>query len=185
FVAKIFFVSVVTDVIRTQKRKNKLRPKSLSTAYHLISQIEGWANISEFILHSRWLVEQIKHKVMDDHLFIDGCQYIENALKLIDDFLKEDILSVKWLSSQLGISSTHLNNLFKLQIGETVSQFIIKRKMKEIIFEISYTNKSLKEVREKYGYHNHSHIIQHFKKQQVITPLNFRQQLHRSQYELQ
>src|SRR5699024_7872380 len=96
----------------------------------------------------------------------------------IAENLTANKLSVNWLAEQLGISATHLGNLFKLQIGETVSHYITKRKMDEIIFELTYTNQSLKVIREKYGYHNHSHFIQHFKKLQGKTPLKFIQDLH-------
>jgi|SRR5699024_8542425 len=179
FVARIFYVSVITDIIRIQNRKKRLHPRVLASSYDIITEIEKWENISEFILHTNWFIERIKDNILGDYLLSDGCKHVEAALQMINNHLEGNLLSVKWLADQLGITPTHLSNLFKLQLGETVAQYITKRKMNEIIFEITYTNTSVKEVREKYGYHNHSHFIQHFKKHHGITPLKFRQRLYR------
>jgi len=159
-------------------QKKQLHPSILAASYQLIGEIARWENISEYILHSRWLIEQIKQHIIGDRLLAVGCNYVEQAIHFIDTYLEADVLSVKWLASELNITTTHLSNLFKLRVGETVAQYITKRKMNEIIFELTYTNKTLQEVREKYGFYNHSHFIQHFKRHQGITPLKYRQQLH-------
>lgn len=179
FVARIFFVSIVTDLIRLHNRKLRLHPRTLSKAYEIIKEIETWENISEYILSIKWMVEEIAESIIGDYIVMDGCKHINKAVRLIEKQLKGDMITVKWLAKQLGISSTHLNNLFKLQAGETVASFITKRKMNEIVYEIAYTNQSLKVIREKYGYFNHSHFIQHFKKYYGITPLQYKQQMYR------
>lgn len=179
FIARIFFTSIITDIIRVQNRKKRLHPRALSHAYDVIARIEKWNNLSEYLLSISWFIEQLKERIIADFILFDGCVHIEKALELINYHLDNDILTVKWLAKQLQISTTHLSNLFKLQIGETISSFITKRKMDEIVYELTYTNKSLKEIREKYGFINHSHFIQHFKRYKGVTPLKFKQELHK------
>lgn len=177
FIARIFFVSVVTDVIRVQKRKGRLHPRNLTFAYNLIAHIEAWDNLSDFILNSTYFIDKMKDHIMTEEYLIQGCPHMINALKLIDTHLQKSYLTVSWIAKQLNISRTHLTNLFKLRIGDTVSLYISKRKLNEIVFEMTYTSKPLKEIRESYGYYNHSHFIQHFKKYFGTTPLKYKQNM--------
>lgn len=178
-IARTFFVSIVTDIMRVKYRKKLFQPRMLSYSYDVISKIEKWGNLSEYLLSISWFIEQLKENIIADQILFDGCSHVEKALKLINHHLEGKVLTVNWLASQLQISTTHLSNLFKLQLGETVSNFIMKRKMDEIIFELTYTNQSLKEIREKYGFVNHSHFIQYFKKYKGVTPLKYKQELHK------
>lgn len=178
FIARVFFISIVTDIVRIQNRKKLYHPRMLSYSFDVISKIEKWSNLSEFILAINWFVEQLKDNIVAGQIMFDGCIHVEKALKLINYNLKKDTLTVKWIAEQLCISTTYLSNLFKLQTGDTVSNYITKRKIDEITFELTYTNHSLKEIRERYGYRNHSHFIQHFKKYKGVTPLNYKRELH-------
>lgn len=179
-IARTFFISLITDVIRIHLRKKSLHPRVLSYAYDTIAHIEKWKNISVFLLSIPWFIGRLKDDIIANQLLIDGSIHIEKAIQLINDNLKSTVLTVRWLANQLQISTTHLTNLFKLQLDETVSAYITKRKMTEITFELTYTNQSLKEIREKYGYLNHSNFIQSFKKHIGMTPLKYLQELHNS-----
>jgi len=177
FIARVFYISIVTDIIGVQKRKGRLHPRSLTYSYELIAKVEKWENLSEFIINNKTFMEQIRKYIIADDVLFHGCPHLTKALQLIDQNLQENYLTVSWLAKKISISTTHLTNLFKLRIGDTVSSYITKRKLNEIVFEMTYTSKSLKEIREKYGYVNHSHFIQHFKKHFGKTPLQYKQDL--------
>ncbi len=174
FIARTFFISIITDIIRIHNRRNLLHPRVLAHAYDVIARIEKWENLSEYLLSIHWFVERLEKDIIADQILFEGSAHVEKALYLISHHLEDSKLSVSWIAEQLDISTTHLSNLFKLQIGETVAHYITKRKIEEITYELIYTNKSLKEIREKFGYMNHSNFIQHFKRHQGLTPLQFR-----------
>ena len=174
FIARTFFISIITEIIRIHNRRNFLHPRVLSHGYEVIARIEKWENLSEYLLSIHWLVERLEKDIIADQILFEGSIHVEKALQLINHNLKGNNLSVKWIAEKLNISTTHLSNLFKLEIGYTVAHYITKRKIDEITYELSYTNKSLKEIREKFGYENHSNFIQHFKKHKGMTPLRFR-----------
>ncbi|MBO1003348.1 helix-turn-helix transcriptional regulator [Pseudogracilibacillus auburnensis] len=174
FINRIFFISIITDIILVYSRKNLLHPNILAHSYKTISTVERWETISEYILHIPWYIDQLKW-LLSDHFLVEGNIHVEKALQLINHYLIGDRLTVTWLAEQLGISSTHLSNLFKIQIGETISKYITKRKIEEITYELTYTNESLKTIREKYGFTSHSHFIQSFKKVKGVTPLQYMQ----------
>lgn len=177
FIARTFFISVVTDIIRTQSRKGTLQPQVLYKSYQTIDVIEKWENISEFILGIQWYLDVIIDDLMEHSPIIEECAYLDKAFWLINEHLRMPHLTVKWLSEQLGISTTHLSNLFKLKLGETISEYIAKKKMKEIVYEMIHTSKPLKDIREAFGFRSHSHFIQFFKKHKGQTPLKYRENI--------
>lgn len=177
FIARTFFISIITDTIRIQTRKNQLQPKTLSYAYESIAKIEKWDNISAYILAIPSFMNRLTTYIIADHVLFEGNIHVEKALQLIHHHLKNKQLSVHWLAKQLDISTTHLANVFKCQVGETISSYIMKRKIEEITFELTHTTKSLKEIRKMFGFSSDSYFIQFFKKLKGVTPLQFRQRV--------
>ena len=178
-ILKMFFISIINDIIKIKIRKKRLHPHNLAYAYGIISTIEKWENISEVLLSIPTYVEHVRNDILKTGILMEGNEHIEQALTIIHNNLTGDTLSVNWLATQLNISTTHLSNLFKIQFDETPSNYIMKRKMDEIIYELTYTNHSLKAIKAKYGFKNQSHFIKCFKKFQGVTPLQFMKQLHK------
>lgn len=177
FLMKIYFTSIVTEIIRLYTRTNRLHPERLAYSQALIIVIESWENISEYILSIPWFIDKLKNKLIANTSFLTGSPHVEKALTLITLNIEQKHLTVNWLASQLNISTTHLSNLFKLHVGETLTKYIKSKRMDQIIFDLKYTNLSLKKVRLKYGFENQSHFIQYFKRAEGKTPLVYKQDL--------
>lgn len=177
FTVRIFFVSFIIDILRVQIRKGPLHPDALTHAYDLIYEIEQWGNISEFMLHIPSLMNRLENFIITDYLIFIGNKHVEDALLLINEYLHCKHLNVNWLAQQLNISPTHLTNLFKQYFKVTASCYIEQKKIEAMIDELKNTNKTLKEVREEFGFTNHSYFIQFFKKNTGLTPLQYLQKL--------
>lgn len=175
FVARTVFVSIITDILRMQSKKDALNPVLLVKAYEKIFAIETWENISQFILNITSYVSLVVDELLAESPIYDACPRIDEAMRLIQKQIGSRDLTVKWLAEQLEISTTHLSNLFRLKVGMNVSDYIAKRKVTEIAYDIVHTSKSLGEIREKYGFVSHSHFIQYFKRHKGKTPLKYRQ----------
>lgn len=175
FVARTVFVSIITDVLRMQHKKDTLRPELLAKAYEKIFTIESWENISQFILNITSYVTLVIDDLLAESPMYDACPRIDEAMRIIHEQITSRDLTVKWLANRLEISPTHLSNLFRLKVGMNVSDYIAKRKVTEIAYDIVHTSKSLAEIREKYGFVSHSHFIQYFKRHKGKTPLKYRQ----------
>jgi len=176
FVARLFFTSFVTKIIRKQNRNGRLPSNMLANAYDLIYQIEQWENISEYMLHISTFIKQIKSNIILEHLLFRGNALVSEALTIIYTNLQSNELTVNSIAEQLDVSPTHLTNLFKEHLDQTPSEYIAQKKMKAIIYELNHTNESLHTIRERFGFHNHSHFIQFFKKHTNLTPLQYLQQ---------
>jgi len=115
---------------------------------------------------------------MADFSLHNATPLLDKALQLINENISSTKLSVNWLAEQLNVSTTHLSNLFRLNLGVNPSNYIAKRKITEITFELIHTSEPLAKIRKKYGFISHSHFIQFFKKHKGITPLKYRQHVH-------
>lgn len=176
FVLRVFFKSIVTSLIILQSEKGRVPSFVLERSYHLIYQIENWKTNAEFMLHIESFIDQIKAGVIIDHLIYRGNEYVEKALSLIYHHLKSDYLTVNWLADELAISPTYLTSLFRKHLNVSASKYIAKKKIEAIIFELKHSNESLHTIRTRYGFSNHSHFIQFFKKHTGMTPLQYLQQ---------
>lgn len=172
FVARTYFTSIISSIISTLVKKERLSNRSLVFAYRSISYIESWGTLTEYLLAIPWFVGQMK-TLNEMTPFVSHNPYVEKALYIIQHNITKHWLNVSWLARELNISTTYLRNLFIIEIGQTASQYIYHKKMDEIVYELTHANKSLKEVREKFGFHNASHFSQYFKKGKKVTPLQF------------
>ena len=144
FFLRIYFTSVVTEIVRLQTRTNRLHPERLAASIAIIDVIETWENITEFILSISWFVDSIKNKLINkSSTFVDNA-YVDQALSLISLNIDKKHLTVHWLANELDISTTHLSNLFKLHLDETITRYIKNKRLDQIIFDLKYTNSSLK-----------------------------------------
>src|SRR5699024_4414863 len=126
-------------------------PHGLAYAYGMIATIEKWENISEFLLSIPTFVEHLSTDIIREGMFFIGNQHVEQALTIIDENLEGITLTVNWLAAKLNISTTHLANLLKNQLDETTSRYIKRRKIDEVIYELTYTKQSINLVSSKYG----------------------------------
>jgi YesN/AraC family two-component response regulator len=172
FVARVYFRGIITHFIQTLARKSQLHPRTLTGSYREIERIDNFATLTEFFLYIPQFIRLIR-QATTNHPETTNSKYVDKALHIIQDHLEEGRLSVQWIAEKLEISRTHLSNLFKIEMGESTAKYITRRKIEEVIYELNHTSKSLKDIRKKYGFTNHSHFIQQFKKLQGMTPLQY------------
>lgn len=174
-VARTVFISMITHILKLQRRKNLLQPALLKEAYAYIFEIETWKNISEFLLKIPSFITLLVDRLLRDTPLYNNCSQLHEAIQLINASLTNRKLSVQWVAAQLELSTTHLSNLFRLNVGMNTSDYIAKRRVTEIADDLVHTSKSLAAIREKYGFSSHSHFIQFFKRHKGKTPLKYRQ----------
>lgn len=86
------------------------------------------------------------------------------------------VIRVNELAGSLGYTRSYLCNRFKQQTGLTLSQYIQQQKILEASRMLEFTDKSLAEISELFGYSSQSHFQTTFKKLTGMTPLAYRQQ---------
>src|SRR5699024_833061 len=87
FVVRTIFVSIITDLLRLQSKKELLRPKMLTKAYEKIRDIESWENISRFILNIPSLLTLLVDELLEKSPFYNECPRVDEAMRLINEHL--------------------------------------------------------------------------------------------------
>lgn len=136
------------------------------------------------------LIQETDTIAVRDKKFYDLFERIENELekrksdkqellvvKINDTIAKEYTeasFSLDYLADSIGISTAYMCRLYKLYTGTTITDrlgFLRMKKARELLLE---TQLSVNEVAERVGYSNSTYFYRVFKKENGVTPKEFR-----------
>lgn len=95
--------------------------------------------------------------------------YVNQAIVYIELHLCEAI-TVKDISSSVYISPNYLSSLFQEETGETVHNYIVKRRIEESSFFVENSTDPIADIASFYKFCSQSHYVQSFKKIKGVTP---------------
>ncbi|WP_278600352.1 AraC family transcriptional regulator [Clostridium tertium] len=88
---------------------------------------------------------------------------IKKALNYIENNLQEDI-DLSAIAKEAGYSLYHFHRIFKGRVGDSMKDYVRKRRFTEAAKELVYTNKSIVEIGIKYGYESREGFSRAFEK---------------------
>jgi AraC family transcriptional regulator len=88
---------------------------------------------------------------------------IEKALVYIESHLQEDI-DLSSIAREAGYSLYHFHRIFKGVVGDSMKDYVRKRRITEAAKELVYTKKSIVEIGVKYGYESREAFSRAFEK---------------------
>ncbi|WP_352417020.1 AraC family transcriptional regulator [Clostridium tertium] len=88
---------------------------------------------------------------------------IKKALNYIENNLLEDI-DLSAIAKEAGYSLYHFHRIFKGIVGDSMKDYVRKRRFTEAAKELVYTNKSIVEIGIKYGYESREGFSRAFEK---------------------
>ena len=101
---------------------------------------------------------------------------LNTAITFVEDNLSEK-LSLEIVSEKAHFSPFHFHRLFKLVVGETVHNFINRKRIeKGASFLLYQKEKNISEIAEKVGFSNLSAFTKSFKKFYGISPNKFKEE---------
>jgi AraC-like DNA-binding protein len=95
------------------------------------------------------------------------------VLKYIRESYKEDI-TVENLADKACMSKSHFYKSFKNTLGETPMEYLNSERLKQAKKLIRTTSSKLSEIAFSTGFNSSSYFITQFKKQEGVTPSQFR-----------
>lgn len=101
--------------------------------------------------------------------------HVAQALRFIDQHI-ESKLAVHMISEYAGISERHLGQLFKQEVGTTLSAYITTQKMHAAQRMLRAGHASIAEIADTLGYANPSYFCYLFRKTTNISPKQYKNQ---------
>ena len=165
----------------------RLNMKSIEIIKNIIKDIQSCDNSNEFgseilkeslfvqlmVLMNRLFLNSDKNRDLED---IQYDKTIEGVLNYINSNLEND-LSIDTIASNFFISKYYLMRKFKSQIGSSIHNYIIQKRLilaKSLISE----GLTMSNVCSKCGFNDYSSFVRAFKKVYGVSPSNYNPTIH-------
>lgn len=138
-----------------------------------VKELVGVGTQDEFIGKLIELLTELRRKQREKDETEDVCR---RAYVYIRKNYQDTQLSLKFLSEELGMSSSYLSRLFKERYGESISDQITRIRCEQAKADLKNTELSIREVAENNGFISADAFIKVFKKVEGVTPGGYRKQ---------
>ncbi|HEX9959243.1 MAG TPA: AraC family transcriptional regulator [Fibrella sp.] len=112
---------------------------------------------------SAGMKEKLRPKLVEE-LLLYICQHIYDPAAL----------RVEQMGEQFRLSPSYLSAFFKKQTGESLQHYILTYKLKLIENRLRFSDRSIAEITDEFGFSDSSHLTKLFKKYYGVTPGGFR-----------
>ncbi|MDF2923698.1 MAG: AraC family transcriptional regulator [Paenibacillaceae bacterium] len=100
----------------------------------------------------------------------------QRMLQFIDMQYQSSQMSLDFLSREFGLSVSYISRFLHEQTGMTFTEYVFRLRVKMVKHELVNTGKPLKDIIFQVGYYDVSNFIKKFRKQEGITPGDYRKQ---------
>ena len=112
--------------------------------------------------------------LVKEHSLKKYSHLIGRVITLISYDLTAD-LSLKYISSLMNVNASYLSATFKKECGETLTEYVHRKRMEAAAFMLSHSDKQIQTIAEECGILDVNYFIKLFKKQYGITPTQYRE----------
>lgn len=103
-------------------------------------------------------------------------ELIHTILELVDSNLSNPNLSVVFLAGEVHLSVNYLRSIFKENTGDSLSNYIIQKKLELICHLLADTNTNLQDISDQLGFSTKNYFFTFFKKHMGTTPNEYRKE---------
>jgi two-component system response regulator YesN len=132
--------------------------------YHMLSKFETFGEISE------WIIEL--YIILVAMLEAEGTEtysdYVKKAIQLIKQHYSENI-SLSFVADRINVSSNYLSTLFKDEVGQGFSDYLIHFKLERAKSLLQEGKKDIKEIVCLCGFSDYAYFFKIFKKKLGVT----------------
>lgn len=107
-------------------------------------------------------------------------EIIESTIQYIEMQLEKDKvdLSLDEIADKIGFSKFYLNRIFQEQVGTTIYQYVLERRLSVAAEKLVYTDKSIIDIAYEAGYQSQQTFTNVFSNTYLCSPLKYRMRQH-------
>lgn len=99
---------------------------------------------------------------------------VKEVKLLIEDHLDNAEIDLEWLAARVHFSASYVRQIFKQHTGESVGEYLIRKRMERAGMLLQKTNMRILEIARECGYDNQRYFASSFKKFYGCTPTEFK-----------
>lgn len=149
------------------------------TAYNFsdefIRKIDRLQSSSDILTQLAAKIIELTNMVSESKNKIKHSPHVRKCISYINRNITKKI-TVKELSNHCGISADYLSHLFKKELGESMSVYILKQKL-EMSKTLLWEGYDSKKICKSLSFCSQSHFISSFRKEYGITPTEYLSQI--------
>ena len=103
----------------------------------------------------------------------------ETQIQKAIDYIEEDVMerqTLRHLAYIAGFSEYHFHRVFQALVGDTVMEYVRKRRLARAAYRLSHTEEKILDIALEHGFQSHETFIRAFKKLFQMTPSSYRKQ---------
>lgn len=101
---------------------------------------------------------------------------VEQVKELVEKNIGNPELTVNSVAQWVYLSNSYLRNIFREVTGETLSNYIIEKKLERICTLLEQTQMSAQQIADTMGFHSKSYLLTFFKNYMGMTPTQYRKE---------
>lgn len=171
------YLIIFNTLLRKTVEKEHIHPYYIDELSHKLAlKIESCTHTEQLNL----LASEMLHKyciLVQNHSLQQYSCTVRKCITYIEFHYTED-LTLDIITHQLNLSKSYLSNLFKKELGITITDFIYKTKLRHALELLNSSTMSIHEIAIECGFSDINYFSRVFKKYQGITPTSYRKMLH-------
>ncbi|HDR7321898.1 MULTISPECIES: AraC family transcriptional regulator [Bacillus] len=103
----------------------------------------------------------------------------ETQIQRSIDYIEEDVMekqTLRNLARIAGFSESHFHRVFQALVGDTVMEYVRKRRLARAAYQLSHTDEKVIDIAFEHGFQSHETFTRAFKKLFQMTPSEYRKQ---------
>lgn len=156
-------------------------------ALHYDLEEDGTLDFIDFSFQNKTLSQVSSLFVLRGSLLIDALSEIKahksekvsvtnDVIRFVDKNIYNPNLTVELIAEEVHLSVNYLRNIFKKNMNESLSRYIIQKKLELICHLLIDTDMNIQDISEKLGFTTKNYFFTFFKKHTGFTPNQYRKE---------
>ena len=168
------YLIILNTILRKAAELGEVHPFHINRlSSEFAKKIESLFTISDSLELQKDMIKKYC-LLVKEHSLKKYSHLIRRVITLIAYDLTAD-LSLKHVSSLMNVNPSYLSATFKKECGETLTEYVNRKRMETAAFMLSRSNKQIQTVAEECGILDVNYFIKLFKKRYGITPTQYRE----------